>query len=296
MKKIVRLSESELVSIINNILLRETKQSRPLKQLKEWDDFGTPGKLCIQWIRKKDGTMITGPMTNCEYLDQNGVMKPEIAKKQYSGAFQDFVIIMLFSNWQYNYLNPGKIKNNGQDLSGLLNYISDKSDFDNFVNKFNEKVKTYKFKPGVPQPTLGEALALWLGVDNNKGYFEQFKKHMEKIGVPVSIGKGVKNLTELKFSESQSVCSSGYKNCSGKYTICCNSPKIAEVQRCLGIKNPDGKWGQITQNKLKSSFPNFANSFTDSDISTICSNKNKSTSSSTSSSTPTKAPRPKGEY
>jgi len=39
---------------------------------------------------------------------------------------------------------------------------------------------------------------------------------------------------------------------------------------------PDGKWGPNTQAKLSSSYPQFANSFTDADISTICSGSSPS--------------------
>lgn len=298
MKKIVRLSESELVSVINNILFREIEQPKKLQQIREFDEFGKPGKMCIQWFRKKDGTMITGPITNCEYLDQNGVMKPEIAKKQFGGAYNSLIIMLLCSTWQFNYLKPGVKKNDKIDLSALINSIPNKAEFNDFVNKFDERVKTYGFKPGVPRPTLGEALAVWLGVDSTNVNYDELKKHFEKIGIPMSIGKGAKNFTEIKFNSSQSACPSGYKTCSQTYTKCCVSPKIAEVQKCLGIRNPDGKWGNITQNKLKASFPELENSFKDSDIPKICSKNNKQSTSTVNKTqtTPPQPPKPKGEY
>jgi hypothetical protein len=65
-------------------------------------------------------------------------------------------------------------------------------------------------------------------------------------------------------------CSSGFSPCTGTYKICCSSPKIQEVQRCLGGLTPDGKWGDKTQYVIASKFPQFANSFTDNDVQTIC--------------------------
>lgn len=65
-------------------------------------------------------------------------------------------------------------------------------------------------------------------------------------------------------------CPNGYQSCSGTYTKCCSSPKIAEAQTCLGL-TPDGKWGPKTQAKISTAFPQFATSFTDADISAICS-------------------------
>jgi hypothetical protein len=70
-------------------------------------------------------------------------------------------------------------------------------------------------------------------------------------------------------------CPNGFRACSGTYTKCCSSPKIAEAQTCLNL-TPDGKWGPNTQAKLSSSYPQFANSFTDADISTICSGSSPS--------------------
>jgi hypothetical protein len=64
-------------------------------------------------------------------------------------------------------------------------------------------------------------------------------------------------------------CPNGYQACSGTYQKCCSSSKIAEAQKCLGL-NPDGKWGPKTQAKISTAFPQFANSFTDADITTIC--------------------------
>lgn len=65
-------------------------------------------------------------------------------------------------------------------------------------------------------------------------------------------------------------CTNGYQSCSGSYQKCCKASKIAEAQKCLGLVD-DGKWGPKTQNALSNKFPQFANSFTDADVSTICS-------------------------
>lgn len=77
--------------------------------------------------------------------------------------------------------------------------------------------------------------------------------------------------------DRQKFCPNGYQSCSSTYRKCCNSSKIAEAQTCLGL-TPDGKWGPNTQAKLSALFPQFANSFTDADISTICSGSSPSPS------------------
>lgn len=64
---------------------------------------------------------------------------------------------------------------------------------------------------------------------------------------------------------------SKYKPCSGTYNFnVCKSDVIAQVQGCLGGLVQDGKFGPKTQGKLQSQFPQFANSFTDADVDTIC--------------------------
>jgi len=59
----------------------------------------------------------------------------------------------------------------------------------------------------------------------------------------------------------------GYKSCSGTYSYGCSASAIREVQSCLGL-TADGKFGPKTQAKLKEK--GFT-SFTDADISKICS-------------------------
>jgi hypothetical protein len=59
----------------------------------------------------------------------------------------------------------------------------------------------------------------------------------------------------------------GYKPCSGKYTYGCKSEAIAKVQACLGGLTPDGKFGPKTKKALAAKG---FNSFTDADITKIC--------------------------
>jgi len=68
----------------------------------------------------------------------------------------------------------------------------------------------------------------------------------------------------------QNNCPNGYPVCTGTYKMCCKSPKIGEIQRCLGGLNIDNRWGPKTQQALESKFSQFAVSFTDNDVQTIC--------------------------
>ena len=63
---------------------------------------------------------------------------------------------------------------------------------------------------------------------------------------------------------------SRFSPCEGTYKFLCYSPVIEKVQGCLGGLVQDGKFGPKTQGKLQDKFPQFASSFTDSDVATIC--------------------------
>jgi len=67
-----------------------------------------------------------------------------------------------------------------------------------------------------------------------------------------------------------SIIRSKYKFCSGTYKIYCYSEVIARVQGCLGGLVQDGKFGPKTQARLQDKFPQFVNSFEDSDVAIIC--------------------------
>jgi hypothetical protein len=62
---------------------------------------------------------------------------------------------------------------------------------------------------------------------------------------------------------------SAYKPCSGTYSYGCKSNTIAKVQGCLGL-TPDGKFGKKTKAALASKG---VTSFTDADVTKICSSK-----------------------
>lgn len=64
---------------------------------------------------------------------------------------------------------------------------------------------------------------------------------------------------------------SKYKSCSGTYSLYCKSPKIGEVQACLGGLKVDNAFGPMTASKLKEK--GFGSSFTDEDIAKICEKK-----------------------
>lgn len=87
---------------------------------------------------------------------------------------------------------------------------------------------------------------------------EEYKKGVN--GVPwkcPKTGKSKSNKTPGK---------SRFKPCSGTYKYLCMADAIKTVQDCLGL-SADGKWGDKTQNKLKSIG---YTSFTDADIPKIC--------------------------
>jgi hypothetical protein len=59
--------------------------------------------------------------------------------------------------------------------------------------------------------------------------------------------------------------------CSGTYKLYCKSPKIGEVQACLGGLAVDNAFGPLTAAKLKEK--GFGESFTDADVDKICQKK-----------------------
>jgi hypothetical protein len=64
---------------------------------------------------------------------------------------------------------------------------------------------------------------------------------------------------------------SKFEPCSGTYKIWCKSPKIGEVQACLGGLAVDNAFGPLTAAKLKEK--GFGESFTDADVAKICQKK-----------------------
>lgn len=77
------------------------------------------------------------------------------------------------------------------------------------------------------------------------------------------------NQEKCKVSTGRKGGGSKYKSCSGTYTLNCKSPKIGEVQACLGGLKVDNAFGPLTLSKLKEK--GFGESFTDADVSKICS-------------------------
>jgi len=64
---------------------------------------------------------------------------------------------------------------------------------------------------------------------------------------------------------------SKFAPCSGTYKLYCKSPKIGEVQACLGGLKVDNAFGPLTAAKLKEK--GFGESFTDADVAKICQKK-----------------------
>lgn len=86
--------------------------------------------------------------------------------------------------------------------------------------------------------------------------------------------KGVdcaKNPDDPKCKSKPTPRKSRYKNCTGTYSLYCKSPKIGEVQSCLGGLTADNAFGPKTLSKLKEK--GFGESFTDADVAKICAKK-----------------------
>lgn len=285
MKKIIRMSESDLVGLIKKILsetpIKNQKVFREQFDFTDLEDYGKAGKMCVQKVRTKGNNIIDGPVVNCDQLDSNGFLKQEIARDTNKRLGNSQAIYFLIDLWKYKYKAPGVTRRKSGDIDLIAKFWTDKASFDSFVNEFNKKVNSFAFDQGVQKPSFGEALAWWVNVGESKSNFEPLKQLLDSIGVPSSIGKSASGNPEIIFGSSSNsgqvnknkFCVTGYKSCSNTYQACCNSQKIAQVQRCLGISNPDGKWGPMTQNKLKAKFPQFAQSFTDDDVATICGKK-----------------------
>jgi hypothetical protein len=81
----------------------------------------------------------------------------------------------------------------------------------------------------------------------------------------------VPQLTTLKKMVNYLVNTITYKLCTGKYVKGCKSPRIKELQNCLGTsytgKN-DIYFGDLTQAALKAN--GYENGVTDADIDKIC--------------------------
>lgn len=280
MRKKVRISESGFVRLIKNILSETNLKEQ--YDFTDLEDYGKAGKMCVQKIRTRNNNIIDGPVVNCDQLDSNGFLKQNIARDTNKRLGNSQAVYFLIDLWKYKYKAPNVTRRKSADIDLISKFWTDKSSFDSFVNEFNKKVDSFSFDQGVPKPTFGEALAWWINLDESKSNFNELKQLLDNIGVSSSIGKSDAGNTEIVFGATKrsgsinknKFCDTGYKSCtSGTYTKCCRSQQIAKVQKCLGIANPDGKWGPMTQETLKNKFPQFAESFNDTNISTICGNK-----------------------
>jgi hypothetical protein len=88
-------------------------------------------------------------------------------------------------------------------------------------------------------------------------------QEQEKAGVTAKDGK--------KGGGSSAANTMGYKLCTGKYVEGCKSPRIKELQNCLGTSytgRNDIYFGKLTQAALKAN--GYENGVTDADIDKIC--------------------------
>lgn len=268
MKKVVTITESELAKIIKKIISEDFNAF-----------YGVKGKSCFSFIRKKDGTLINGGLTDCGNLDSQGVWTDEALKQKYGSNTPSLMAFGLLTNWAAKFTSKQKPVRTNEDLDLWVSNIKSAQDLEAMKSSFENRLKKWSFGPEVKQkPTFGEAVANSLKVDVGMNHYNMVKKHLSSLGIPMSLGKSASGNSEVRFGKSSSevknkFCPQGYKSCSTSYTKCCSSLKIKEVQKCLGIPNPDGKWGPNTNGKIKSLFPKFANSFTDADVATICAKK-----------------------
>lgn len=109
-------------------------------------------------------------------------------------------------------------------------------------------------------PTIADAED---DLEKSKDDLEKTEDGKKEAGVAAKDGK--------KSGGSSAANTMGYKLCSGKYVKGCKSPKIKELQNCLGTsytgKN-DIYFGDLTQAALKAN--GYENGVTDADIDKIC--------------------------
>ena len=237
MKKVIRLNESDLVRVIKKLISEDFNAF-----------YGVKGKSCFSWKRLKDGTLIEAGLTDCGNLDSQGVWTDEALKRIYGSNNPSLMAFGLLSNWVGKFRNKKKPTTTNEDLDLWVDNIKSAQDLNALRSSFERRLPSFKFGPEVTKrPTFEEAVAHSLGVDTGMNHFNLVKNHLSKLGIPMSLGKSASVYSEVRFDKSGSgkstknkFCPNGYKACSGgTYSKCCSSPKIAEVQKCLGIPNPD---------------------------------------------------------
>lgn len=113
---------------------------------------------------------------------------------------------------------------------------------------------------------------------------ESFRKYVWSAIAPIvddaeeDLVNAKKETEDCKKNPNQEKCKSvtprvgsKFKSCSGTYSLYCKSPKIGEVQACLGGLKVDNAFGPLTAAKLKEK--GFGSSFTDADVAKICQKK-----------------------
>lgn len=286
MGKIILVRKDQLSFLVN-----ESLKSKNKRLLKEWGyNYGQKGQQCFSWERYKDGTIRSGNILPCELLDEKGFIKKEVGEKwRRTGAMRAGGLglqLMWNARFEYpeNYANMDISKRTTKDmLEWLAPYKSGQDLL--LLQQRSAQIIAGPYHYRVPfSPTFGEALANYLMVEKTKTFYDMFKEHFNKLGVGISLGKGPSGLPEVKIDYNAgssaknekggttNFCPKGQNKCTGTYTKCCDSPKIAEAQKCLGLQGV-GKWGPKTQKAIEQKFPQFAKSFTDADVATICGKK-----------------------
>jgi len=180
-----------------------------------------------------------------------------------------------------HYLMQGDVES--QDLEELMSLLSDKI----FGKKTSDgtcamnKIMSYYKKSGLFGTPGGGLLGsgdlmtdIVKSIEIGEPEFDDLKKDLiDKINKELSSFCSGRGGGEKDKGGDKVITASGskFKNCEGTYRLYCKSPKIGEVQACLGGLKVDNAFGPLTAAKLKEK--GFGESFKDADISKICSKK-----------------------
>lgn len=160
------------------------------------------------------------------------------------------------------------------DIRNVVNSIEDSkgdwNDDEDAIVSALQKIETIADLCEVDKKITGGLVEFLDGITDSPKEWKMFARPIQGMIEDTEI---VLTPEEQKKVKDKVVTASGesskYKPCSGTYSLYCKSPKIGQVQGCLGGLKMDNAFGPLTLAKLKEK--GFGESFTDADIDKICS-------------------------
>jgi hypothetical protein len=271
MKKVIKLTENDLMKIVKRVI-KEQKLQGPV-----------PG-WCYEKMWNDDHTKyIEGRLVPCINLGDDGELTDRMKFSTKQNARQVGIgLVIAMTDLNKMVRTPSKEATQEMGAKLIDAYSPDPygDSYETYIGGGKRgtvtRTKKQEFKDFLDkEPDIRRKLFVLIRPDLYPDVWRNFKNEMAKSKIYLYIREGDKG-KEMDMSDSPkgdsltTGSSIRYKPCSGTYKKGCSSEKIKKVQRCIGMTTAYGNFGPKTEAALKSKFPRFASGFSDKDISVIC--------------------------